>query len=173
MPSGTPDAVDRLKKGIKGLFNKNKKAKDSESSKSAGESSKGQTRKLSATQPEASTAVGAGPPTDDKPAFLSAEESLKQGDAEKETAESAGVTDPATATATTEGETSSLAQAVEAAAASEPANPEDAGTAVKEQAAHDVVGSMPPEVKPREPAEGMSATSGPLQDDPEFAHAIQ
>ena len=61
----------------------------------------------------------------------------------------------------------------DAASDSEPAKPEEAGSAAREEAKKDAVGSMPPEAKPREHAEGMSATSGPLQDEPEFAHAAQ
>ncbi|KAF2239590.1 hypothetical protein EV356DRAFT_104615 [Viridothelium virens] len=153
MPGVPPDGIDRLKKGIKGLFSKNKKSRDSQSFKSTGESSKTEASKPPTTT---TTQPAEEEPTDSaKAGETGTGEKKDEGDA----TQGAGVT-----ATETQGDASKP---------EEPVKPEEAGTAVREAARQEAVGSMPPEAKPREHAEGMSATSGPLQDDPEFAHAAQ
>ncbi|KAL9094953.1 MAG: hypothetical protein Q9165_002903 [Trypethelium subeluteriae] len=153
MPGVPPDGIDRLKKGIKGLFSKNKKSRDSQSFQSTGESSK-----TEASKPPTTTTTQ---PAEDRPTNSAKAGETGTGDKKDggDAIQGAGVT------ATDTRGDSSIPEG--------PVKPEEAGTAARQAAKQQALGSMPPEAKPREHAEGMSATSGPLQDDPEFAHAAQ
>ena len=101
VPVTAPDTVDRLKKGIKGLFGKNKKSKDSEPSKSPGDSSKVETSQPSATQLEPAKPAETSKPIEDQPTPSGADSSTADnkdlGDPGKDAQASADVTGTQTA----------------------------------------------------------------------------
>ncbi|KAI9707901.1 MAG: hypothetical protein M1820_004507 [Bogoriella megaspora] len=175
MPGVPPDAVDRLKKGLKGLFNKNKKTKETD--KHPAESSKTEAPKPTETKPEEPKPAETSQPSE--PATGSADESKKGMPTQNHNVyhcrEPPRI--PRSLRSNFQLPTIANAHTPDAPTASEPSNveepvkPEEAGTAVKDADKAEGVGSKPPEAKPAANPEGMSATSGPLGDDPEFAHA--
>ncbi|KAF2098203.1 hypothetical protein NA57DRAFT_76996 [Rhizodiscina lignyota] len=171
MPGVPPDAVDRLKGAIKGLFKKNRKpAKEEE--KPTGTAAVGN-NKPTETKPADPTA-GTAPTTEVAKAGETAPAEPKPAEGATKEVEQPAAAPPASttdsATATTPAAASSGVEATPAsdtpAATTTNAMPPDTATATQETSTTPATAasSEPTKLVP----EGMSATSGPLDDNPEI-----